>query len=495
MKWPWQQRRKRVSPSEAYYRTLKARYDSAQTTDDNRRHWANADALSAEAAGSTVTRTTMRNRARYEVANGCYAQGIILTLANDVIGTGPRLQMLSEDHHANSIIEQHFSAWCKMTRLAEKLRTMRIAKAQDGEAFAIMQSNENLAGEVKLDIRQIEADQVTTPDLNLINVKDATDGIVFDQYGNPKTYHVLKYHPGGVIPTNILEYDKIAAASMIHWFRVDRAGQVRGISELAPSLELFAQLRQYAQATLDAAKMAALMPVVMRTSLPPENVAAAGPDGAGWFGEELELPRNMMVFAPEGWEPYQMKMEQPSTTYDNYYQSRVAEAARPWSMAKNVALGDSSGYNYASGRLDHQTYFKAIKVERTQCEINVLDRIFEAWLAEAARVYNFSTIDGHEHSWFWDGWEHVDPAKDETAKDKRLGNGTATYASEYAKTGKDWEREFEQGAREYGITVEEYKAMLLAKNLGVKSSAEPAPDESDKPDDLGENETDDQEKK
>jgi hypothetical protein len=29
----------------------------------------------------------------------------------------------------------------------------------------------------------------------------------------------------------------------------------------------------------------------------------------------------------------------------------------------NVAAGNSSGYNYASGRLDHQTYFKAIRVD------------------------------------------------------------------------------------------------------------------------------------
>jgi hypothetical protein len=28
-------------------------------------------------------------RARYEVANDSYARGIVLTLANDVIGTGP----------------------------------------------------------------------------------------------------------------------------------------------------------------------------------------------------------------------------------------------------------------------------------------------------------------------------------------------------------------------------------------------------------------------
>jgi hypothetical protein len=38
-------------------------------------------------------------------------------------------------------------------------------------------------------------------------------------------------------------------------------------------------------------------------------------------------------------------------------------------MPFNVAAGNSSGYNYASGRLDHQTYFKAIRVEQAQLEV------------------------------------------------------------------------------------------------------------------------------
>lgn len=73
---------------------LRARYDAAVTTHENRRHWASADGLSADAANSPEVRRTLRNRARYEVANNSYARGIVLTLANDLIGTGPRLQML-----------------------------------------------------------------------------------------------------------------------------------------------------------------------------------------------------------------------------------------------------------------------------------------------------------------------------------------------------------------------------------------------------------------
>jgi hypothetical protein len=108
-------------------RMLRARYDAAATTDDNRRHWANADGLSANAANSAEVRRILRNRARYEVANNSYARGIVLTLANDVIGTGPRLQMLTPDAEANRRIEQEFARWAKAVNLAEKLRTMQMA--------------------------------------------------------------------------------------------------------------------------------------------------------------------------------------------------------------------------------------------------------------------------------------------------------------------------------------------------------------------------------
>ena len=94
--------------------------------EDNRRHWANADGLSANAANSPEVRRVLRNRSRYEVANNSYARGIVLTLAHDVIGTGPRLQMLTSDAEANRRIEQAVHAVVAAIDLPQKLRTMRV---------------------------------------------------------------------------------------------------------------------------------------------------------------------------------------------------------------------------------------------------------------------------------------------------------------------------------------------------------------------------------
>ena len=128
-------------------------------------------------------------------------------------------------------------------------------------------------------------------------------------------------------------------------------------------------------------------------------------------------------------------------------------------MPFNVAAGNSSGYNYASGRLDHQTYFKAIRVEQTHLEAVVLDRILAAWFDEAALIPgllppDLGPIAAVEHAWFWDGHEHVDPAKEATAQATRLANLTTTLADEYARRGLDWEAQLRQRAKEVALMIE-----------------------------------------
>ncbi|HUT57885.1 MAG TPA: phage portal protein [Phycisphaerae bacterium] len=428
--------------------------------------------MSADAAANPEVRRVLRNRARYEVANNSYARGIVLTLANDVIGTGPRLQMLTDSDEANQTIEREFIAWAKAVDLPGKLRTMRQARAQDGEAFAVLFSNDNIDSPIKLDLKLIEADQVATPSakLGIPGAALAVDGIEFDPFGNPVAYHVLKSHPGSGAAAAALQYDRLPADSVIHWFRADRPGQRRGLPDIMPALPLFAQLRRYTLAVIAAAESAANIAVLMKTNAPAGGEAAEVEPMT-----EMEFSPNMAVFTPEGWEPSQVKAEQPATTYDMFKREILNEIARCLNMPYNIAACNSSGYNYASGRLDHQTYFKAIRVEQAHCETVVLDRILDAWLAEAVKVFGLGQLDDASHQWFWDGHEHVDPAKEASAQATRLTSNTTTLAAEFARQGKDWETELRQRAKE----------VALMKELGLASAQAapqaPAPDD-EKPD-------------
>jgi lambda family phage portal protein len=432
---------------------LRARYDAAVTTEDNRRHWSNADSLSANKANSIEVRRTLRNRARYEVANNSYARGIVLTLANDMIGTGPRLQMLTEDSEANRRIELAFMQWSKAVRLPEKLRTMRMARATDGEAFAILTTNPALPTDIQLDFRLVEADQVTTP--GLLSLSDrAVDGVVFDSHGNPTEYHVLRRHPGEGTFSLTREYDRVPASSVLHWYRLDRPGQTRGIPDIMPALPLFAQLRRFTLAVLAAAETAADFAGILYTDAPANGEA----DAAEPF-EPIELEKRALLTMPGGWKMSQMQAEQPATTYAEFKHELLNEIARCLNMPYNVAAANSSGYNYASGRLDHQTYHKAVRVEQSHLESAVLDRILNAWFDEATLIPDFlpanlGPIAAWPHQWFWDGHEHVDPAKEANAQKTRLASHTTTLADEYAKRGQDWEVQLRQRAKEFALLAQ-----------------------------------------
>jgi len=444
---------RRITPAPRRF-FLRAKYDAALTTDNNRRHWANADGLSANAANSPQVRRTLRNRARYEVANNSYARGIVLTLANDTIGTGPRLQMLSEDAVVNRAVETAFCQWATAARLAEKLRTLRMARAEDGEAFGVFTSNPVLESPVKLDVKLVEAEQVCTPDMRWFEF-NAVDGIVFDSFGNPSQYHVLRQHPGEPCAAFHAGYDPLPAAAVVHYFRLDRPGQARGIPELTPALPLFALLREYTLATLDAAKAAAYFAGILYTDAP-----ASGEADAVEPMDSIELERNLLLTMPGGWKMSQVHAEQPASTYGEFKREILNEIARCLNMPFNIAAGNSSGYNYSSGRLDHQTYYKAIRVEQSLLGTVVLDRIFSAWVNEAARVEGLlpqaaRTLSADlTHQWFWDGHDHVDPQKESAAQATRLANHTTTLAEEYARRGRDWEAEIRQRAKESALLSE-----------------------------------------
>ena len=136
-------KRERISvKSGLRWPSVRGKYDSAQTTNQNKNYWANSDSLSADQSQSPSVRRTLRNRARYEVANNSYARGIVLTLANDLVGTGPRLQLTTGDADENRFVERLFREWSLAVNLPEKLRTMRISRAQDGESFVSCRSTQ-----------------------------------------------------------------------------------------------------------------------------------------------------------------------------------------------------------------------------------------------------------------------------------------------------------------------------------------------------------------
>lgn len=432
---------------------LRAKYDAAQTVRNNQNHWANADSLSAAAANSPDVRQKLRDRSRYECSNNTYAAGMLSTLANDTIGTGPTLRMQTGSLEVDSAIEYAFHAWTSATRFDQKLRVMRMARARDGEVFAMFATNRNLKDSVKLDIRLHESEEVAQSIFR--SSTDNADGIIFDDFGNPIGYNLLRSHPGDTSTAYLsAESDVIPARDMLHIFLCERPGQIRGIPEITAALPLYAQLRRYTLAVIAAAETAADIAAYLKTQAGPED-----PDDIEPL-DTIDIEQRMIMTLPRGWDISQLRSEQPATTYGMFKREIINEIARCLNMPYNVAAGDSSSYNYASGRLDHKTYFKSIRVDRGFWTREVLEPTLSRWWEEARLVNGLLPLDMRTemmpplHDWAWDGDEHVDPLKEANAQSVRLKSLTTTLSDEYARQGKDWEEQLRQIAKEQELIRE-----------------------------------------
>lgn len=427
-------------------RRLGASYDAAGDGADNRRHWQKTDSLSAKSANSLEVRKTLRERARYEGQNNGYCQGMLLTLANDLVGTGPTLQVATENREADKQIEAAWAEWAEAVGLAEKLHTMAQTKPRCGEVFALLTTDENLPTSVKLDVEPIEADRITDPTWSQSLDPTVGDGIQYDARGKPVAYFVLDEHPGDSLAIG-RAFKRIPARSMLHWFRADRPGQLRGVPEITAALPLFAQLRRFTLATLTAAEIAADFAAMLESQANPD----AETDDPEPF-ETLDIERGMMTTLPAGSKLNQLKAEHPTTTYQMFKQELLKEIGRPVNAPFNVVSGDSSNYNYSSARLDHLLYRGAVRVTRAHCRRNVLERIFAAWLEEAVMVPGLlpagTTPARVPHSWYWPGFATIDPQKESKADTEALANRTTTLAELLAEVGLDWEAVLRQAAKE-----------------------------------------------
>lgn len=448
---------------------VRASFDAASRSQEAHRHWRGADALSADAALSPDVRHLIISRARYEVANNGYVCGILNTLADDCVGTGPRLQLSLCDCSDESLAdameialehrEKRWKNWCKAIGLCRKLKIARRTKAQDGEVFLRKSVNPKIRDFVKLDVTLFESEQVgspllsVTPDYYANGVPKEVDGIAYDQYGNESAYRFWTLHPGanGVANTLIGDSYTVNAGSVIHYANIIRPGQHRGLPEIASTLPIFNDLRRFTNAVLAAAETAAEISFLLSTDNPAQDDDGESQSVHLDPGLIVEFCRNSGVALPEGWKATQLKAEQPTSNHSEFVKTKIREASRALSMPMNVALGDSSGYNYASGRLDHQTYFRTIKGERTLIEDTILDDLLASW-EELDRLFypdDYPADAEIEHEWMWDGFAHVDPLKEANAQNVRLNNSkTTTLADECGMEGKDYMKVIRQRVRE-----------------------------------------------
>lgn len=458
------------------YQAIRASLDAAATTSENAKHWADTDSLSARAAFSPLVRKTVRERSRLEAENNSWYAGILRTASNHIVGRGPRLQFLSTDPAANRRIEKAFRKWWVDQRMTENLRVAVQTYWRDGEVFFMRRYRPNTRG-VGTEILVYEADQVTSPHASPLD-SNVDDGVRLDQFERPIAYYVLNHHPGDMNAghRDPLAGDWYPACDVLHLFRKERPGQMRGIPRVTPSLELFPKLRRHTSATLLAAEAVANWTLFVKT-----NSAAITPSQMPEDFVSLDFARNMMTFLPDGWDPFQMKAEQPTTNHEMFQRQTLMEICRCFCMPLLLACGTSKDSNFSSAQMDIRNIWEPeVKSEQECFETVVLDEVLK-WFFEDA-VYVAGLLDGLppldevEHLWFWDPLPTTDELTAAQAASERLKTGQSTHEMEYARRGLDAETQMQRGANLLDVPIERFReAVFTAIFAAAPALGAPAP--------------------
>ena len=432
----------------------------------------------------------LRNRCRFEVKNNSWAFGATNTFADTIVGDGATLQVLSDDDVFNASAEERFIEWDQQCDRRDKQslgQMIRLAGAlqqcDSGEGFIVFHQDTGSDYPVKLKLLAIEGDRVATP-FEKTMATNTGDGIETDEYGKVVSYWISNKHPGNFLQvTTMLDYRQVDASLVIHLLRETRPGQLRGVPLFTPALDQFAAIRDYAKSVMTAADVAARLAGVLQKDPElagePECDENGDPIETGETYEDfdpVDIEAGTMLTLPPGYSLEQFTSHQPATTYQMFVREKLKEIGRSLNMPYNVIAGDSSEYNYASGRLDKQNWQKFVDTYRKWLEQRAYNRIFRTWLKEALLVPGYikrgklSIAEARKVriEWFWEGTEHVDPIKEAKAQEIRLKSGVTTLAEECAKKGKDWEKVCQQRARER----EKMKELGLIENKDNSKSME-----------------------
>lgn len=420
--------------------------DSVSYSTDDVDYWKFANSVTGDQIANHADREEARKRCRYQYLNDPYARNIVRNLAVAVVGTGATIQIIGDkDNDKAEVVEDRFKKWANAVGLHETVSLMVQSLGYDGESFLQFVQNPKMPQGVSVAI--IDPARICTPTFGAYNTQfgideNVLDGIRFDTYGNP-TYYAVAESPINPIYTGIpIKFKRVKAEEIFHLFIKDLPEQHRGLPLLQSVVKTLAALRRYMMAVIECAEVAASHSFVVKSQTLPDQEAPADWDAM----DEILAPRRGGVVLPRGWEASQLKSEHPSAQHAEFIQTTITAVGAGFGQPRNIAAADSSNYNYASGRLDHQTFFRYIETVQELVR-NLYCFVFRWWYRydlESQELFDNADPKDIELDWYFAELAHVDPEKEANTAIMLRDKGLLTDAEYFAKFGQDWRKQYKQ---------------------------------------------------
>ncbi|HWJ72586.1 MAG TPA: phage portal protein [Kaistia sp.] len=403
---------------------------------------ANAETRAANAKLRDVSRDMVRNnpfaaRAKAVIANNTVGAGIIPAVRAARQKRADQVKELIDQHldttdiDADGRLNLYGLQWLAMATIVEAgevLIRKRIRRSEDGYALP-------------LQIQVLEPDFLdTSVEGQLSNGNFAIQGVEFDLRGKRVAYYLYDQHPGatGIGARGTYRGTRVSADFVLHICKVDRPGQVRGVSWFAPVIMRMRDFADLTDTQLIRQKIAACYAAFITTTGGDDFIDdGSGEMSSNGYPVEAFEP-GMIERLKEG---ESVSFGQPPSTQDfgPYANVTLHEISSGLSIPYEVLTGVLTDVNFSSGRMGWLEFARAIDTYRWHMLIPQMLDPLGRWIREAVTLATGSS-EPFRFLWTPPRREMIDQNTEIGAAIRSIRGGLNSRGDEIRKLGYDPEK-------------------------------------------------------
>lgn len=375
----------------------------------------------------------IRDRHRYMVRNNPWAARAVQAIVTNTVGFGITGDLARRGRNVPKYPKDQWADYCDTPSMVDAygqhdlyglqaiaLRTV----VESGECLAVRIRRRGMFSKVKL----LEPDhldhetQGELPDGGRI-----IQGVEYSAQDEVVAYWLFPQHPGDP-HTRYFKPERVPAADVLHVYRVDRPGQVRGVAWGHPVMVSMSELDEYEDAYLFRQKLANCVAGIA------EDIDPMGMQS----GQAQSIPAESLepgaiLHAPPG---KRINWSTPPNAgdYGPFTRDVLLRVSAGYGISYQALTGDLSSVNFSSGRMGWVEFQRNLEAWRWQMFIPMFCDGVAGWWMEDAELMGAS-VSGMFVDWTPPRREMFDPTREGPAMEQLIRAGIKSLPSTHRELG------------------------------------------------------------
>lgn len=443
---------------------------------------------------------TLRARSRYHCREGGLLEAAKSTWVAYAVGSGIAPTWPDVTPEVRRVLHKAFHKWAKRCDHDGLTTYYGLQAIIAGEMF---EAGEVFIRFIRSPGRPVQLQLIRSEQLPydvIYAVGGDTDvrlGIEFAKNTNRRiAYHFYRQDPGDSTKATSADIiERVPAEEILHVYRVEQPGQLRGIPQTKSALIPSIKLDSYDDNMLDRAEVASAFAVFIKRDQNDRESGAANGQNPETGEPEAHIEGGSIIEGGPGEEPFVIDPPDAGTNYDAFTFRQATRCTAAMGVPYAETTGDLRKANYSSTRAGRQPFKRRIEQHQQFWMVpQFCDPVVLAWLADAllrdsialpeSEPRVLDAYDNIDHVPPY--WEYVDPRGDAQADVLLVDNLIKARSRVAAERGED------PVELDETIAVDQAREKRLKLVRGSTSTARKEPEEDededrddpdDKPDD------------